>query len=436
MFRDLLKYQKSPGRDAPWSTVTERAANGDPSARATVRFMEQRTRFAFWQELRGILGAERDDALVPVLDALLSPSGLGYEKLPKGLLKFHAYPDGARTPFEEHLVEAVDYTRSADGGCSLHFTVSSEHLERFRRLDAEVRGQYERRLDATFDVAYSIQKPSTDTLAVDPSNRPFRDEKGRLVFRPGGHGALIENLADLDADLVYVKNIDNVQPDDRRPPVSRWKRVLGGYLVKLQRSVAEITDRLHQDAPSADLLSRAFRFVGTRLQVELNGRLDNRAPEARRRWLLDRLARPIRVCGVVPNTGEPGGGPFWVRDRDGSVTLQIVETAQIDLDDPEQREILSASTHFNPVDLVCGLRDAGGRAYDLQRFIDPEAVIVTEKSHGGRELRALERPGLWNGAMAGWNTVFVEIPLETFTPVKTVLDLLRPEHQPRAISER
>jgi hypothetical protein len=429
MFRDLLVYQKGPRRDTAWPTVVEQAQGGDPSARALVRFMEELRRFAFWDELQAVVGPTRDEEFAPVLDALLEPEGLGYEKLPKGLLRFHSYPERPRTPFEEQLVEAGDYARGVDGQCRLHFTVSPEHLECFKALFDEVRKFYETRFDVRFDIAYSVQKPSTDTVAVDLDDQPFRDERDRLVFRPGGHGALIENLNDLGADLVYIKNIDNVQPDSRRPPISRWKSILGGYLVKLQRGGQEILDRLRGDLPPQAFLEQALRFAGTRLQIQLNGRLDNRSPEARRRWLLDRLSRPIRVCGVVPNTGEPGGGPFWVRDRDGSVTLQIIETAQVDPDDAEQQAILAGSTHFNPVDLVCGLRDVDGRPYDLHRFIDHDAVIVTRKSHGGRDLKALERPGLWNGAMAGWNTVFVEIPLESFTPVKTVLDLLRPEHQ-------
>jgi len=429
MFRELLVYQKSPGRETSWPTVLERAASGDESARAVTRFMEELRRFAFWDDLRGVLGSDRPGEFVPALDALLEPGGLGYERSPKGLLKFHSYPDRSRTPFEEQMVEAAEYARGEGGLCRLHFTVSPEHLERFEFLFDEVREIYESRFDARFEVDYSVQKSSTDTVAVDPDNRLFRDETGRLVFRPGGHGALIENLNDLGADLVYIKNIDNVQPDDRRRIVSRWKRILGGYLVKLQRRGQEIFDRLRGDVPPTDFLDLALRFAGTRLQIQLNGRLDNRSPEARRRWLLDRLSRPIRVCGVVPNTGEPGGGPFWVRGSDGSVTLQIVETVQVDPDDAEQQAILAGSTHFNPVDLVCGLRDGECRPYDLRLFIDPDAVIVTEKSYAGRGLKALERPGLWNGAMAGWNTVFVEVPLETFTPVKTVLDLLRPEHQ-------
>jgi hypothetical protein len=280
-------------------------------------------------------------------------------------------------------------------------------------------------------VSFSTQSPSTDTLAVDLDHRPFRASDGRLVFRPGGHGALIENLASTGADLVGIKNIDNVTTDERRAPVVRWDRLLGGYLVKLQQRSREIVERLREVSLHSGYLEQAMRFAGTRLQIQLNGRFGSRSPEARRAWLLDRLARPIRVCGVVRNSGEPGGGPFWVRDDDGLVSLQIVEGAQVDPNDSEQRGIFDGATHFNPVDLVCGLRDAEGCGLDLARFVDQEAVIVTRKSSEGRDLLALERPGLWNGAMAGWNTIFVEVPLETFTPVKTVLDLLRPEHQPR-----
>jgi len=429
MFRDLLIYQRGPRKDSSWGAVRRDAEAGDAHARSLVSFVEELPRFAFHDELREAAGADDEPAFTSLLDALLGPAGLGYDQLPKGLLKFHAYPDRSRTPFEEHLVEAAEYACGADGVCRLHFTVSREHLERFRALFREVGEPYGRRLGARFEVAFSVQKPSTDTLAVDLENRPFRDEHGRLVFRPGGHGALIENLNDLGADLVYIKNIDNVQTDTARPLVSRWKRLLGGYLIKLEQRTREIVDRLESDSPPPDLLEQAFRFAETGLQVHLDGRTDRGSPEARRRWLLDRLARPIRVCGVVANTGEPGGGPFWVRDREGVVLPQIVETAQIDPHDSEQQAVLTRSTHFNPVDLVCGLRDAEGRPHDLRRFIDHDAVMISHKSHAGRDLKALERPGLWNGAMAGWNTVFVETPLEAFTPVKTVLDLLRPEHQ-------
>jgi hypothetical protein len=429
MFRDLLVYHRGPRSGSSWEAVRRDAERGDASARALVRFVEQLPSFAFHDELRDAGAASGEAAFASVLDALLGPAGLGYDQLPKGLLKFHAYPDGSRTPFEEHLVEAADYACGADGTCRLHFTVSPEHMDRFRALLREVGESYERRHGVRFDVAFSVQKPSTDTLAVDLENRPFRDEEGRLVFRPGGHGALIENLNDLGADLVYIKNIDNVQTDSARQLVSRWKRILGGFLLQLEHRRREIVDHLESEAPSPEALEQALRSAEAHLQIRLDGRHDRGSPEARRDWLLGRLARPIRVCGVVPNTGEPGGGPFWVRDREGGVSLQIVETAQIDPDDAEQQAMLSRSTHFNPVDLVCALRDADGRPHDLHRFVDPEAVIISRKSHAGRDLKALERPGLWNGAMAGWNTVFVETPLEAFTPVKTVLDLLRPEHQ-------
>jgi len=346
MFRDLLLYQKGPKRELTWDAVLRDAEAGDTAARCLVRFVNELPRFAFVHELREALGTTDEPDFTRVLDALLGPAGLGYDQLPKGLLKFHAYPDRSRTPFEEHLIEAADYLRDAGGTCRLHFTVSPEHLERFRALLEEVGEVYGSLLGVRFEVAFSVQKPSTDTLAVDPANRPFRDEQGRLVFRPGGHGALIENLRDLGADLVYVKNIDNVQTDPVRPLVTRWKRILGGYLVKLEQRTREIVERLGAEAPPGEFLEQALRFADTRLQIQMNGRLDRDTPETRRRWLLDRLARPIRVCGVVPNTGEPGGGPFWVRDRDGSVSLQIVETGQIDPHDAEQQTLLSKSTHF------------------------------------------------------------------------------------------
>jgi hypothetical protein len=343
-------------------------------------------------------------------------------------LLFHRYLDHVRTAFEEHLVEAAEYVRDRDGGAKLHFTVSPEDRAGFAALLDRIRNPYEQRLAARFEVSYSTQKASTDTVAIDSAGRLSSDESGRLVFRPAGHGALIENLNDLGADLVYIKNIDNVQPDRVKPLVSRWKRALGGYLVELQQRTRKVLEQLR--GPSyAERLQDAARFAASRLHVELNGRLGAETPDAARAWLVDRLSRPLRVCGVVPNTGEPGGGPFWVRDGDGRISLQLVETAQIDLDDTEQRHAFSAATHFSPVDLVCALRDPAGRVYDLHRFIDHEAGMITEKSAGGCLLRVLERPGLWNGAMAGWNTVFVEVPIETFTPVKTVFDLLRPEHQ-------
>jgi hypothetical protein len=438
MFRDLLHYQRGPGRGEAWDAIVRAAGKGDGRARAMVRFIEQLERFAFADDLRRTLWGRGSDpdrlvaagAYPEILDALLDPAGLDYDARPKGLLKFHAYPGGSRTPFEEHLAEAAVYVRDAAGITRLHFTVSAEHQDAFETLMGQVGPEYGRLCATRFEVGFSTQHPSTDTLAVDLENRPLRDARGRLVFRPGGHGALIQNLADLDGDLVYIRNIDNIQPEHRWGVVTNWKRILGGYLVRLQREIHERLRRLREPEPRERLLDETARFAASRLQVELNGRLDPLSLPARRAWLIDQLDRPLRVCGVVPNRGEPGGGPFWVRSGDGSVRPQIVEGAQINKSDEAQQELLRSSTHFNSVDIVCAMRDLDGKPYDLRRFVDDDAVIVTEKSSDGLKLRALERPGLWNGAMAGWNTVFVEVPLESFAPVKSVLDLLREEHQP------
>jgi hypothetical protein len=273
----------------------------------------------------------------------------------------------------------------------------------------------------------SIER-STDTIAIGNDGEPFRDSAGRLIFRPGGHGALIENLADLSGDLVYIKNIDNVQPDRLREATLLWKRLLGGLLVQTEREIHQHLRALDGKSPDVTALDRAERFLRERFSMELPA-VSRAGAQSRRSFIAQLLHRPLRCCGVVANTGEPGGGPFWVRGADGIDRPQIVETAQVAPGDASQQAQLKSSTHFNPVDLVCALRDLRGQPFDLQPFIDPDAVIVTEKSSGGRELKALERPGLWNGAMAGWNTLFVEVPLQTFSPVKTVLDLLRDEHQ-------
>jgi len=388
-------------------------ARGEPPPEVGI-FLDNLPRFAFYEDLAGV----QKEGRRAILEHLLTEKGLNYAELPKGLLKFHRYPDGPRTPFEEHLVEAADVTRDADGVCRLHFTVSPQHRERFEALLEEVRGRYEGKHDCRFDVSFSHQQRSTDTIAVDPENRPFRQDDGTLLFRPGGHGALLDNLASLGWDLVLLKNIDNVVPDNRKPLVNGWKKALSGYLLALQARIFRIQERLETD-PAA--LEEASKLVEEDLSRPMP------AGEDRRQFVIEALNRPLRVCGVVRNQGEPGGGPFWVADSHGHLSVQIVETAQID---PEVRqEMLAESTHFSPVDIVCALRDRHGAPYDLHRFVDPTTVFISSKSHEGRPLKALERPGLWNGAMAGWNTVFVEVPDETFAPVKSVLDLLRPEHQ-------
>ena len=437
MFEALLRFQRGRGRELSWKTVLGRAAEGDGEAAALASCLQELSRFAFYRALKRTLDSRGEDldglarvgAFQPILDGLLGPDGLDYARLPKGLLKFHGYPDEDRTPFEEHLVEASQTVKDGSGLCRLHFTVSPEHREGFERLFRAVAEDYARRFEARFYIDYSIQHPFTDTLAVDAEDQLLRDGDGRLRFRPGGHGSLIENLNALKGDLVFIKNIDNSQPDRLKTTTSEWKRILGGHLARLQQRIFHYLNRLREPNPSESLLDEVLGFARKRLNLE--GETDPSPPtyQCVRAFLISRLGRPLRVCGVVPNRGEPGGGPFWVRGPDGSVGLQIVEGAQVDPDDAGQQRILSSSTHFNPVDLVCGVRDTNGEPFDLTRFVDENAVIITRKSEGGRELKALERPGLWNGAMAGWTTVFVEVPIETFSPVKTVLDLLREEHQ-------
>ena len=408
-------------------------------------FFDNLPRFPFYEDLAAAMaddGLDLDDAVRRgehrlVLGYLLEDFGLGYARLPKALLPFHRYPDGSRTAFEEHLVEAADIACDEDGLCLLHFTVSSHHEEEFERLLERVRPQLEERFDCRFEVSFSFQRPATDTLAVDPENRPFRLEDGSLLFRPGGHGALIENLNELGRegwDIVLLKNIDNVVTDPHKPLVHSWKRLLGGYLLAVRERTFGHLDRLEaldgvQGQAAETVLHEAGEFLETELSRPLPEGFHTTSLKHRRSFLMEALDRPLRVCGVVRNQGEPGGGPFCVESPGGGISPQIVETSQIDPNAPEQQAALKASTHFNPVDIACGLRDRHGRPYDLNRTIDPATVFISEKSHEGRPLKALERPGLWNGAMAGWSTVFVEVPDATFAPVKTVLDLLRPEHQ-------
>ncbi len=432
MFKDLLFFLASPpGTEVPGPVRT---------------FFDNLPRFAFYEDLAAALAADgisldqavREGDWRAVLSHLLEKPGLGLAECPKGLLPFHRYPEGPRTPFEEHLVEAAAIERDEDGLCLLHFTVSPEHQEGFERLLDRVRPALEERFDCRFEVSFSTQRHATDTLAVDPQNLPFRLAGGDLLFRPGGHGSLLDNLNELGRDgwdIVLLKNIDNVVPDDRKPVVHLWKRLLGGCLLAVREQAFSHLDRLEAlDGVRGKRAEGVLREAGEFLARELcrplpEGFADGDVRE-RQRFLMDALDRPIRVCGVVRNQGEPGGGPFWVESPSGGISPQIVETSQIDPKDPEQQAALEASTHFNPVDITCGLRDRHGRRYDLHRFVDPATVFIAEKSHEGSPLKVLERPGLWNGAMAGWNTVFVEVPDATFAPVKTVLDLLRPEHQP------
>jgi hypothetical protein len=404
-------------------------ASGSQIAADLQRFLDNLDKFAFYADLQKAMAEDGQDLARAMADRdlplitnyLLDSCGLSYALLPKGLLAFHNAVDGARTPFIEHLAEAA-LMSGLDSEVDLHFTVSPEHLPLFKAQLSAWLKTLEENYGGLFRVTYSEQKPSTDTLALDDSGHPLRDANGQLVLRQGGHGALIENLNDLNADILLVRNIDNVVPDAQKQANLTWTRLLTGYLLEIQDEQHALLKALQNQPDDPVVRELAISFLADRLQTDVSLTSDNKA-------LIKTLDRPIRVCGMVPNSGEPGGGPFWVRDGQGRMTRQIVEAAQIDRSDPEQAAIMSHATHFNPVDMVCGVRNWQGEPYDLTRFVDDSAVIITTKHQGDKDLRVLELPGLWNGGMAGWHTLFVEIPPEAFNPVKTVFDLLRPAHQ-------
>ncbi len=366
-----------------------------------------------------------------IFEKILKPAGLGYERLPKGLIPFHHYSDHVRTPFEEHLVEAVDYCADEQGVAHVHFTLAEADLAMVQDYINRVKSRYEKD-SAHLDISYSIQQSATDALALDSEGVPFRNEDGSLFFRPGGHGALLRNLNELNGDVVFIKNIDNVAPAWFDSQTTLYKQLLCGILVDLQQRIFTHLQALESPNPDACLLDDIDNFISERLGRVWLRQGRELTLEDKKLFLIDALNKPLRVCGMVRNQGEPGGGPYWVEHPDRSLSFQIVEKDQINQADPDQLRIFQEATHFNPVDLVCGLRNYRGEQFDLQRFSDPETGLTSNKSKQGRILKALEHPGLWNGGMAHWNTIFVEVPLRTFNPVKTVVDLLRPEHQPQS----
>jgi Domain of unknown function (DUF4301) len=402
-----------------------------------LQFINNLPRFAFYDDLQAAVyryGGKVETYLArgqyaELLAYLLTSQGLNYANLPKILLKFHRYGDHCRTPLEEHLVEAAAYAQDRHQVARLHVTVTPAHAEAVQAHIGASQRRYEH-AGLRYEITLSVQSPATDTIAVDLDNNPFRDEQGHLLFRPGGHGALLANLQALAGDIVFIKNIDNVVPDHLKEVTYRYKRALGGHLVHLQQQIFAYLEHLAAGRVDAERLEEIRTFAQRELAIVVPPGLQHAPQHAQSRFLHERLHRPLRVCGMVRNEGEPGGGPFWVEHPDGSLSRQIVETSQVDTASPEQRALLAASTHFNPVDLVCGVHDYRGQPFDLQRFADPNTGFISHKTYAGRPLKAFELPGLWNGAMAYWNTVFVEVPLSTFSPVKTVLDLLRPEHQP------
>ena len=397
------------------------------------KFFNEIEKFAFYDALdeackknegKGIKQLMADGNYKAVAANMLKSEGLNYGQLPKGMLLFHKYAEGARTPMEEHLVEGALYAASK-GEAHVHFTVSHEHMDFFKQKVAQKADGFASKYNVKYDITFSEQKPSTDTIAANPDNTPFREADGSLLFRPGGHGALIENLNEIDADVIFIKNIDNVVPDRLKPETVEWKQIIAGILVDMQSKAFGYLKQLEGDVTEKELKEIAD-FVAFFVH---NPNADKLSESELKQYLIKKLNRPMRVCGVVKNVGEPGGGPFLTYNQDGTISLQILESSQIDTNNEAYMKMFTQGTHFNPVDLVCAVKDYKGKPFNLPSFVDKTTGFISSKSKGGKELKALELPGLWNGAMSDWNTIFVEVPLGTFNPVKTVNDLLREQHQ-------
>ncbi len=407
----------------------------DNECKSVYEFLMNLKKFSFYDELKITLNADEDkikklvnNAPAEIIKAVLFEHGLNYLSKPKGAIKFHTNKTEYRTAFEEQIYETLNYIADKDGRIKIHFTISEAHTELFKNIINELKPHLEKK-DFKIDVTYSYQKKSTDTIAVDHFNQILFDKSGSPIHRPGGHGALIENLNDLLADIVIIKNIDNVSPESFSGDTIFYKKILVGYLIKIQNKVFEILNYLESKDFTKISFDDIMMFAETKLFITKPNYFGSWDDNQKQKFLFDKLNRPIRVCGMVKNTGEPGGGPFWVSENDESLSLQIIEQAQINRDDENQINIFKKSTHFNPVDLVCGLKDFNGNNFDLLNFVDHHSGIITNKSKDGIELKALELPGLWNGSMANWITIFVEVPISTFNPVKEVNDLLRKEHQ-------
>ncbi len=427
MFNDLYAFT---------STYFGVAHNFEAEFPQVKLFLENLRSFAFFDDLNNSMsaaGLDLNDYMsrgdyTAIINFLLKEQYLGYGKLPKALIKFHKYGNIQRTSFEEHIVEGAQYAQSSDGKTRLHFTISPEHRPLFRKKIAEVKKYYESAFNTEIEIKFSEQKHYTDRIIVDEYNEPVRDDDGKLIFRPGGHGALIENLNECRADVIFIKNIDNVAPDWMKHTTIIYKKVLAGMLLSLQKEIFSFLEEL-EDKSNMEQLPKCQAFIEKKLHTSLPEGFDSMTDKAKNRTLCDILNRPLRICGMVRNQGEPGGGPFYTIDQRGTKSLQIVEPGQVNRKEPEQDEIFKSGTHFNPVDIVCSTRDRKGRYYDLRKYVDHNTGFISKKNKGSSIVKTQELPGLWNGSMAFWNTVFVEVPLATFNPVKTVNDLLRKEHQ-------
>ncbi len=409
----------------------------DRSFFSMFNFFESLSSFAFYNDLKAHF-AEKGESIeallehqdfISILNGLLGVDGLNYGNIPKGLIKFHKYETFSRRPIGEQMVEGALYAKMKDDKVSVHFTVSHEYRKLFKEICNREKKFYEHDYNVKIDLDFSEQKPSTDTIAVDNHNNPFRNPDGSLLFRPAGHGALIENLNDLAADLIFIKNIDNIVPDRMKDLTITYKKALAGLLFYYQNKIFGFLELLDNKKVETAILNETKEFLEKEIYVIPAEDFDKKNKAEKINYFKSKLNRPLRVCGMVLNEGEPGGGPFWVRNADGTISLQIVEGSQIDHKNKKQKDVLEKSTHFNPVDIVCATKNYKGKKFNMLKFRDTETGFISTKSKDGKDLKAMELPGLWNGAMANWNTIFVEVPIATFNPVKTIWDLLRKEHQ-------
>lgn len=432
MFKFLFQFLKhfNPKKE----TIEEYAEKHNDNLIKT--FVSNLENFPFYEEVLSkaktinpnFESLSRDEACVAFVKTMLNENALNYSFLPKGLLPFHNYKTGAITAFHERLLESTLYATS-NNKANLHFTVSEKHHPYFNSELNKIKDDLEAETNTTFNVSYSYQKEETETVALTTSNEIYRNEDGSILFRPAGHGALIENLNAINSDLIFIKNIDNIVVFNRNKKLVKYKKMIAGVLIEAQEQAFSFLHKLDNKAVSeADMLAIAM-FLSKKMNVSISDEFDDLSSEKKKQYLKDKLNRPIRVCAMVKNEGEPGGGPFWVKDENGNISLQIAEFAQIDVDNTKQADIVKNATHFNPTDLVCGTKNYKGEKFNLLNYVDPEAAFITMKTQNGTDIQALELPGLWNGSMAYWNSIFVEVPVETFNPVKTVNDLLKPEHQ-------
>lgn len=420
MFKDLYDFKSS-------FDSTKNTLQDFPKVKEVIERIKD---FAFYEKLLpfGIEKLLEEKKYLQIIDLILEESGLAYGQSPKATIVFHKYNDEVRTAFEEHLVEAATYCVNNKREVNLHFTISENHKEKFSQLFESVREKYESRFDCKYIVEFSEQKSSTDTVAVYLDNSLVRDNEGNIIFRPSGHGALIENLNDIDADLIFIKNIDNVIHDKFKNTTYKYKKVLAGVLVSLKSKVDYYLNVISKQSFDVSIFEEIKAFCKSSLAIDLKDFSDFEDKEKYCDYIIEILNKPIRVCGMVKNEGQPGGGPFWIRNTNNELSLQIVESAQVDMENVSQKEVFSNSTHFNPVDLVCSVKSFDGKKFELKDFVDYNMGFITEKSQQAQKIKAQELPGLWNGSMANWISIFVEVPLETFTPVKTINNLLDKGH--------